>query len=121
MKITLDDILKKMKAEDIPYEAIFASGQPKKVAWGGYEILNSLYRNGLDWYHEQIDFDTMDEYMKTCDGLGENEHVVMYCIRKYDTNYAGGSHINFGLVCDEEMRTAIDLCGGLKQYMTMGG
>lgn len=121
MKITLDDILKKMKAEDIPYEAIFASGQPKKVAWGGYEILNSLYHNELDWYYEQVDFASMDEYMKACDKLAENNHVIIYCIRKYDSNYQGGKHINFGLICDEEMRNAIELVGGLEQYIKLGG
>ena len=120
MKVTLDDVLKKIQAEDVPYEAVFTSGQPKKVAWGGYEILNSLYRNELDWYYEQLDLN-YNEYADVCKRLGENEHVVMYCIRKYDTNYSGGTHVNFGLICDDEMRTAIELCGGLKQYMTMGG
>ncbi len=121
MKITLDNILNKIKAEDIPYEAIFASGQPKKVVWGGYEILNSLYHNELDWRYEQVKFSSMDEYMKACEKLTENNHVIIYCVRKYGGGYQGERHINLGLICDEEMKNAIELVGGLEQYIKLGG
>ena len=117
--ITFEDILKRTQAEGIPYNAIFTSGNPKKLVWGAWEILNTLYENKLDWMYESVKL-SEDEYRKACDMLSNNGHVSVYCIRKHSNSY---SHldITFGLLCDDELKNTIELSGGFENFIKMGG
>lgn len=121
--ITEDKIKQKMWAEGIPVEVVFDIARPKKLVWGGYEIVNSLFPDinvDTDWYYERLQFSSVEEFQDLCKKLGENEHVQVYSVREYNRGTSAG-YVNFGMICDEEMKTAIDLAGGLEQYLKIGG
>ena len=121
--LTEKQIKQKMAEEGIPVEAVFDVNRPKKLVWGGYEIVNSLFPDvdlDKDWYYERLQFADIGQYQNLCKKLGENEHIQVYSVREYNHGSSGG-HVNFGMICDEELKTAIDLAGGLEQYMKMGG
>ena len=116
MKVTYDDVIKKLKEKEIPFEAIFMAGQPHKLAWGGWEILNSVYNNELEWHYEELNVD-ITEYARLCDKLNNSEGLVMFCSRSQLVN----DKIKVGYVGSEEFITSVELCGGLKQYGKIGG
>ena len=121
--LTEKQIKQKMAEEGIPVEAVFDVNRPKKLVWGGYEIINNLFPDidlDKDWYYERLQFADIEKYQNLCKALGENEHIQVYSVREYNRGTSAG-YVNFGMICDEELKTAIDLAGGLEQYMKMGG
>lgn len=118
--IAFEDILKKTQDIGIPFNAIFTNGNPKKLVWGAWEILNTLYENKLDWLYEEVVLDDEDEYRKTCEMLSNNNHVSIYCIRRH-TNRYGQLDVTFGLLCDDELKNVIELSGGFGNFIKMGG
>lgn len=120
MKVSFEDLLKRTQEEGIPYGAIFSAGNPKKLVWGAWEILNTLYRNVLDWYYISGTL-SPDDVKSLYNNFTNNEHVAVFCYRKHEQNYHNTIDVNFALLCDDELKNLLELSGGLEQYAKIGG
>ena len=115
MSVSKKEIDALLQKKDIPNEAVFQNGS-KKVCWGGMEILNALYDNNLDWYVEKWNVD-YNFYCEACEKLKHNSKIEVFNVGRLAHGY-GDPHIY--ILTDDETKTAIELVGGIKQYLTLG-
>lgn len=119
MKLTLDDILKKMKEKEVPYGAICSDYNPKRLVWGADGILEALFINELDWIYFTADNLNYEEFAKLCERLENDERVVVY--RLYTQPGHNNGHYWLKFLGDESLKNEIELLGGLMNYAKIGG
>lgn len=116
MMITRQDLENKVKEFQVPYNAVF-SEVPKKLRWGGDNILESIYRGELDnkWLTYGVDME-MDDYARLCKRLAENESVAVFCVS--GKNFG---HLWFKILADDSFKNEVELVSGLENYAKIGG
>ena len=113
--ITRQEIESMIKEKEIPYNAIFSDYNPKKLAWGGAQILEAIYGDKLNWICEEAEMNC-EEYAELCKRLGENDHIQVFSVDSKAYN-----NLKIRILADEETKTTMELAGGLENYIKMGG
>ena len=116
MVVTIDELRQKAIENQIPLDAIFDSDIPKKLVWGGYHILNTLYDNKLNWIREEVRWKNREEYQKICKRLGEEGNIQAFCIMVYGSS--GGVTV-YDMLANDDFKNTLELSGGLENYLKM--
>lgn len=114
--MTDKQIIEGLEKEEVPINAVLAiPGQSKRLAWGGDKILETTFGDKIVWIEQKMERTTYTGRK----GLLEKDPNIYFYYFDYgfDNSWGSKSHNTLRLICNKEMNTMIDLCGGLSNYL----
>lgn len=105
---TREDIIQLFQKHDIPTDVVFCA-DTNMLSWVAFEIINTRFKDMFEF--EVMKYNFFD-FQNSLMPLKDNKSIIAY-FYNMRTN-------DIFILCDDETKTAIEMCGGLQQFITLG-